>query len=188
MGLIRQGNCAFEGFDEKQLTYAKQAWMRAAEGSSRAARGILQFKKKDDAAKIRRWFGLSPQSNPSHAQLLMVAATKAQEVNKAITTRPITLAYRPNLSARHQEVYGYVWDHLAGSGFRIILGKWFMCDPDPYEASQTIYHELTHKVCKTEDHEYGVQDCLALASTNPRKAVENADSYGYFMKNYLVKM
>lgn len=191
-GLVKAGNCTFERFGDKELNYAKQAWQRAVAGAGYAAKGILQFKRKADAARILKWFGLAPASKPAHAQLLMGASTKMQELHKAITTRPITLVNRPDATVRHvpigQDVYGYVWPHLAGSGFRIILGKWFLCDPDPYEAAQTIYHELTHKLCQTKDHAYGTEKCVSLASTAPQQAVNNADSFGYFMKSYLTNM
>lgn len=44
----------------------------------------------------------------------------------------------------------------------------------------TCVHELTHAVCSTEDHEYTPAKCKKLAKDHPKKAVDNADNYGYF--------
>lgn len=44
----------------------------------------------------------------------------------------------------------------------------------------TIVHELSHAVSCTEDHEYGQDDCKALAMNAPNMAVTNSDNYEYF--------
>jgi hypothetical protein len=187
--LVKSGNVAFEGFTGPLLNHAQQAMQRAIAGSAMANTGIYKFDSKLSQDRIREWFGLSPTSNPSHAQLLMGVTEKIRAFNKAITGNPITLVNRPDIMMNHvpigQQVYGYVFHHQAGSGYRIILGKWFTADPDQYEAAQTIYHELTHKVGKTKDHCYGVDLCRKLAKSEPRKAIENADNFGYFMKSFL---
>jgi peptidyl-Lys metalloendopeptidase len=187
--LTKSGNVAYEGFTGPGLDFAKLAMQRAVAGANLASNGIYKFDSRISADRIREWFGLSPASNPSHAQLLMGVTEKIRQFNKAITGNPITLVNRPDIMMNHvpigQQVYGYVWTHRAGSGYRIVLGKWFTADPDQYEAAQTIYHELTHKVAHTVDHAYGVEKCRKLASAEPRKAVENADNFGYFMKSYL---
>lgn len=63
-----------------------------------------------------------------------------------------------------------------------------MSDPDPQEATQTIYHELTHKVLKTKDHCYGTELCAQLAQNTPQLACDNADNYGYFAKSMVGKV
>jgi hypothetical protein len=187
--LVKSGNVAFEGFTGNLLDFAKLAMKRAVAGSEMATTGIYKFDSRVSMDRIREWFGLSPASNPSHAQLLMGLSEKIKACNTAIKANPITLVNRPDIMMNHvpigQQVYGYVWGHVAGSGYRIVLGKWFTADPDQYEAAQTIYHELTHKVSKTKDHCYGVTLCRQLAVSDPRKAVENADNLGYYMKSYL---
>jgi hypothetical protein len=189
MPLIRVGNVAYEGFAGPGLEHAKLAMARAVAGAELAANGIFKFDSKLSAERIHEWFGLSPGSNPSHAQLLMGVTEKINAFNRTIKANPITLVNRPDIMMNHvpigQQVYGYVWGHLAGSGYRIVLGKWFIADPDTYEAAQTIYHELTHKVAHTKDYAYGVMNCRALAQNDPRQAVDNADSFGYFMKSFL---
>lgn len=47
---------------------------------------------------------------------------------------------------------------------------------------QTLVHELSHAFGHTKDilGGYGVKNCLQMAKERPKKAVKNADSYGYF--------
>ncbi len=49
---------------------------------------------------------------------------------------------------------------------------------------QTLVHELTHMLVGTDDHEYGVNSCLALAKSSPYKAKDNADNWGYFVEEF----
>jgi hypothetical protein len=43
----------------------------------------------------------------------------------------------------------------------------------------TIYHELTHKVIGTNDHEYGAAQSKGLIADG--RALKNADSYAFFL-------
>ena len=49
----------------------------------------------------------------------------------------------------------------------------------------TLVHEMSHftVVAGTSDYAYGTSACQRLASTNPKKAVNNADSHEYFAEN-----
>ena len=49
----------------------------------------------------------------------------------------------------------------------------------------TIIHEMSHAVALTEDFQYGQRDCMALAISNPSKAIRNADNYEYFSETFL---
>jgi peptidyl-Lys metalloendopeptidase len=44
----------------------------------------------------------------------------------------------------------------------------------------TIIHEISHMYASTHDHAYGTIDCKHLAVDEPKKAVDNADSYEFF--------
>jgi hypothetical protein len=48
----------------------------------------------------------------------------------------------------------------------------------------TIIHELSHfsDIADTDDHQYGVSGCEALAVSNPCQAFNNADSHEYFVE------
>ena len=56
--------------------------------------------------------------------------------------------------------------------------------------SGVIIHELSHAICATDDvvyngkTTYGPKLCKALATGDPAKAVNNADSYEYLAENY----
>jgi hypothetical protein len=47
----------------------------------------------------------------------------------------------------------------------------------------TLVHEWSHAVDNTDDIEYGETACLALATSDPGKAVNNADSHEYFAEH-----
>jgi hypothetical protein len=210
MSLVKEGNISYEGFSPVNLSRARFAVNQSKRAADLAIRAIQRFDLPANAILIQRWFGLTPKSNPLHANMLMKVQSNLDQMNQAFTSRPITLVYRPDIVVKHapadrsqpvtpvmlaggtaftgQNVYGYVHHHIAGSGMRVVLGKWFMHDPDPQEATQTIYHEVSHKVLKTKDHIYGQVGCINLAKTNPKDACDNADNYGYFAKAMIAKM
>ena len=49
----------------------------------------------------------------------------------------------------------------------------------------TLVHEMSHfnAVAATDDHRYGQAACKSLATTTPKKAIDNADSHEYFAEN-----
>ncbi len=47
----------------------------------------------------------------------------------------------------------------------------------------TLVHEWSHAVVNTDDIQYGEAACLALASSDPGKAINNADSHEYFSEH-----
>lgn len=72
--------------------------------------------------------------------------------------------------------------HHVGSGMRIILGQaWSQIGTLRGQAA-TIYHELTHKILGTNDHQYGEIPCKRLPKDMARR---NADNYGLFIEEYM---
>ena len=74
--------------------------------------------------------------------------------------------------------------HIDSNKLRIHL-----CDPfwkleekdQRYDrALGTILHELSHLVCKTVDHCYGIENCKRLSAS---QSVENADTYEYYIED-----
>jgi peptidyl-Lys metalloendopeptidase len=49
----------------------------------------------------------------------------------------------------------------------------------------TMVHEISHfiRVADTDDHCYSRSECSAMASNDPQRAIENADSYQYFTED-----
>ena len=208
--LVKEDTVTFENFHGPDLQRARFAWNQAKQAASLAVHAVKRFDTPANADLLRRWFGLSPKASPLHANTLMQVQSKLMQLQQAFTARPVTLVYRPDIVVKHtpanlaepvtpvtfadgtlfsgQNVYGYVHQHQAGSGMRVVLGKWFTSDPDPQEATQTVYHELTHKVIRTKDHVYGVQNCIRLAIDSYPKACDNADNYGYFAKAMVARV
>ncbi len=208
--LVKEHTVTYENFQGADLQRARFAWNQAKRAAALAVSAVQRFDAPVNANLIRRWFGLSPKTHVEHAHKLMQVQSNLMQLNQAFLSRPIILAYRPDIVIKHapanpaepvtpvtlsdgtpftgQNVYGYVHHHKAGSGLRIILGKWFISDPDPQEATQTVYHELSHKVARTKDHVYGVGPCERLAIDNHHKACDNADNYGYFAKSMVTRV
>lgn len=73
--------------------------------------------------------------------------------------------------------------HVSG-GIRVYaMNEYFRAvkDGDREEMVNYVYHEISHKVLDTVDYRYGPSKCKALAIASPKKAVRNADNYGYFI-------
>ncbi|WP_108258893.1 M35 family metallo-endopeptidase [Mangrovicoccus ximenensis] len=68
-----------------------------------------------------------------------------------------------------------------GSGMRICLTDLFF-GLDADNQSATVHHELPHKVLATNDPAHGVVACRRL-STDPARAIRNADSDAMFAPN-----
>jgi hypothetical protein len=124
----------------------------------------------------------------------MKVATIVNEVDQAIIGRPITFAKldRPGVHAKTKGLCAYVFlvqdgQFMAhfGSGMRVmVVWKTHVGNTFQYLA-QTMYHELTHKVGSTTDHNYDEQTCLGFPQTAPAMAVNNAENYNLFLREYL---
>jgi hypothetical protein len=72
-----------------------------------------------------------------------------------------------------------------GSGMRIlVVWKTHVGNTFAYLA-QTMYHELSHKVGSTQDHNYDEQMCATFAQNAPATAATNAENYNLFLREYL---
>jgi hypothetical protein len=77
--------------------------------------------------------------------------------------------------------YGYVGGDCGLSTICLCNGFW---DGDWVDSQLgTIVHEGSHYHGGTTDHVYGRPACTTLATWEPDKAVENADSYAYFSED-----
>lgn len=192
-----RGHVVYEEFSTSDLVKAKKGWADAFTSAERAARGIALVGKNDrEDERFRRWFG-----NPDLARVAVVK----NGVNKcleAFQRSKVTIVNRPEIALHYVDgvdpfgdmqdgfkgdsVYGFVYNHQAGGGYRIVMGKHFLYDPDPIEgAAQTIYHELTHKVLHTKDHVYTKIKSRALATREPANALTNADNYAFYAVSFI---
>lgn len=49
----------------------------------------------------------------------------------------------------------------------------------------TLVHEYSHGYAATHDHRYGAEPCLELARRRPDLAVDNADSYQFYVEDLM---
>ncbi len=189
------GHVRYENMDAAVLQRAISCMADMQRYSRAAAMGIGQLvNNKAEAARYQRWFG---ETSPSR---VMAVTRGLRALHSAVQHSPQTYVLRKNILNHYvngdypfspmedgkstENVYGYVWGHQAGSGYRVVLCNQFVNDPDRSEATQTMYHELTHKVIKTVDHVYGRPGCLDLAKKSPGQAIENADNWGYYLISF----
>jgi peptidyl-Lys metalloendopeptidase len=99
--------------------------------------------------------------------------------NKSLTFDCSTCPGTSNANA-----YAYVY---ANAPYRIYLCNAFWSAPNTGTDSRagTIIHELSHftVVAGTSDYAYGQSAARSLATSNPARAIRNADSHEYFAEN-----
>jgi len=118
----------------------------------------------------RTWFGSYTTSRYSTVQSHFTA------IYSAFNTKTVTFHCDCTSSA-----YAYVYSNQP---YNIHLCNAFWNAPNLGIDSKagTLVHEMSHfnVVAGTSDHAYGTSACQSLANTNPKKAVNNADSHEYF--------
>lgn len=169
-----------------QLTPVILATLRSA--SSAVQRGSA-------GGKSQRWFGDSSQ--PWMTQL----ASDLNQMASILNMEKISIGFRP--LAHRDGSFAVAAPPKAGWGKYTAISKargqnfsiqldtaWnsaplYSSGPSPADSMfQTIVHELTHLIVGSDDHSYGVANCMALARTNPSKAKQNADNWGYFVEEF----
>ena len=144
-----------------------------AETISLAARNYLNnvpaANRPTDTA-YRTWFGAYTSSRYSTVQSHYTA------IHSAFATRTVEFYCDCTDSS-----YAYVYSNQP---YKIHLCNAFWNAPNLGIDSKagTLVHEMSHftVVAGTSDHAYGTSACQRLATKNPNKAVNNADSHEYF--------
>lgn len=194
-----RGTVIYEGFTHEELVKAKQAWADAWRCAQLAVQGVQQVHTStEETERFLRWFG-----SPDTPGVVQKVTSDLQKMNQAFNSSQVTLVLREDITVHlvdqndpfgemeegfsGADVYGYVWHHQGTkTGYRVILGQWFLGDPDPIEgAAQTVYHELTHKVLGTRDHAYGKIKCRGFALKEQPKATSNADNFGFYAISFI---
>lgn len=192
------GHVIYEEFEPHEMPKARKAWADAYRCSELAVNGLQQIDTHGaEEERFRKWFG------PVDPARVAYVRDGLQRLRQTFTSSKVTLVNRADIHVHvvngddpfgpmidtgigGSNVYGFVWGNHAGSGYRVIMGKWFLQDPDPIEgAAQTIYHELTHKVLKTVDHGYGKIKSRGFATAQAQRALENADNWAYYAISFL---
>lgn len=194
-----KGHVVYEDFEDHELPKARKAWSDAHQCAQMALDGLTTIgTSAAEEERFRKWFG-----GPD-AERVAKVRDGLQKMRQAFTGNKVTLANRADIlvhlvngndpldsmvatDVKGSNVYGYVWGgQHTGSGYRVIMGKWFLQDPDPIEgAAQTVYHELTHKVLRTVDHGYGKIKSRGFATSQPQKAIENADNWAFYAISFI---
>jgi hypothetical protein len=155
--------------------------MRVASAKARAA--LLG----GNLTAYRKWFEANGTTQ------VMKVGSIVKEVDDAILGRPITFAKldRPGVNVKTSGLCAYVWmlrsgqfTHHVGSGMRILVVWKTHAGEDASYLSETMYHELTHKVGSTTDVVYDRDQCLQLAKDRPQDAARNAENYNRFLSEF----
>ena len=144
---------------------------------------------------VKRWFGRNDQATVN--QVVSVLSRTADWVGKVslycLYSNDGSLVEAVNapdgsivLTDRAGNVFAYVHP---GDLTKINLGLAFFNAPATGQDSKlgAIIHEVTHFFLtgNTDDVRYGRDDCLKLAVDDPDSALKNADSYEYFIEDWL---
>lgn len=128
---------------------------------------------RSSSQRYKTWFGSYTSSRWSTATSHFV------KIDDALDTKPLVFDCGCTDSA-----YAYVYPTQP---YKVYLCSAFWSAPMSGTDSKggTIVHELSHfnVVAATDDHAYGQTAAKKLASTNPTKALDNADNHEYFAEN-----
>ncbi|MCS3457615.1 peptidyl-Lys metalloendopeptidase [Aeromonas sp. BIGb0405] len=128
---------------------------------------------KPSGQRYRSWFGAYDASRWNQAE------GHFSKVREAIEEKPLTFD-----CGCKESYFAYVY---ADQPYKIYLCKsfWTAANTGTDSRGGTIIHELTHfnVVAGTDDLGYGQGNARNLASTDPVKALNNADNHEYFAEN-----
>jgi hypothetical protein len=182
----------------------------AAKVSAKATAGITKALNSDvkERARAKLWFGDSDLAEIGDCVLTMNEFFESSKrlvtfVDRRKGTDRLIEYAGPGKQATYGESAPMTWKDYAavkclsddaepfsahvGSGLRVYLGeRFFHPSKTTIDRANTVYHELSHKLLKTVDHEYGAQSCLALARSAPEQAIWNADNWSFYAINFLV--
>lgn len=124
-------------------------------------------------ARYKKWFGTYTSSRFSTAK------SHFNNIKSALDTKPIVV----DCSCK-QSYYAYVYPTQP---YKIYVCNAFWSAPMSGTDSKggTLVHELSHfnVVAATDDHAYGQSAASSLATSNPTRALDNADNHEYFAEN-----
>jgi peptidyl-Lys metalloendopeptidase len=105
-------------------------------------------------------------------------------ISNAAATKPLVFDCSTCPGTDYADAYAYVYSNQP---YRVYLCNAFWAAPSTGTDSRagTIIHELSHftVVAGTSDYAYGQTAARRLASSNPSRAVRNADNHEYFAEN-----
>lgn len=168
-GLNYAGNCS-----ASQQTMLQTAFAAAQVYAEGAAAYYPSSTIPSATARYTTWFG--SVTNVRWA----TAAVQFTAIRNAFASQRVTL----DCKCRKPSIYAYVYPDQP---YTIYLCGAFWSAPVTGTDSRagTLIHEMSHfnAVAGTDDWVYGQAGAMALAVTDPDKALNNADSHEYFAEN-----
>ncbi len=173
----------FDGCSSAQSRIIQDALGTAKDLTLKAAVAI------DDTSDYERWFGAYSRENAEEVRATLKAIVTALR-GGGVTAQCET----DQTDGCNAGEYAWVFP---GEPYLLHLCPSFF-DLPPLTASRpgtrrsvngtlegTIVHEVSHfvVVADTDDHCYSRSDCRQMARNDPRRAIDNADSYQYFTED-----
>ena len=153
-----------------------QTALSSAESYASNALGYLNAGTR--GSRYTTWFGTYNSSRYSTAR------SNFSQISDAASNRSMTFDCSTCPGTSNASAYAYVY---ANAPYRIYLCNAFWAAPNTGTDSRagTIIHEVSHftVVAGTSDYAYGQSAARSLATSNPARAVRNADSHEYFAEN-----
>jgi hypothetical protein len=138
---------------------------------------LLEENESNTLIEFKKWFGLDDETAIG---VILNRMRMALVVGRRITSNNFEEIINEK-AKRETCAIVYSQDDL----FKVKVGSQFWeIDAEGKESKAgIIIHELSHheNVGATEDVLYGEEDCLYLASVDPKGALKNADSFQYFV-------
>lgn len=163
---------SFTSCSDSQKSTVKQA-LADAEKGAQTALDNLQKNTCSNNGNYTTWFGTCDATS------YQTVTNKVSAIQTALSTKTMTFNCAPSNCSGG--TIAYVYKH---SPYTV-----YLCSPywnhgnTGYDTKAgTIVHEVSHfaVVADTSDYAYGTTACKKLATSDPSKAIANADSYEYF--------
>jgi peptidyl-Lys metalloendopeptidase len=165
-GLTFSGACTSS--EQTSITSAMSSARTYANNASTYLNGISS-----GTTRYTTWFGAFSSTN------LGTARTHFTNIKNALANAAVVVDCSCN-----QSYYAYVYP---ASPYKIYVCNAFWSAPMTGTDSKagTLVHEMSHfnVVAATDDHAYGQSAAKSLASSNPTRALDNADNHEYFAEN-----
>jgi peptidyl-Lys metalloendopeptidase len=169
------GSVSFIGCSNTRITQTSTALTSA---ESYASNALNYLNAGTRGARYTTWFGTYDSTRYSTAR------SHFSGISNAVSTQPLAFDCSTCPGTANASAYAYVY---ANAPYRIYLCNAFWAAPNTGTDSRagTIIHEVSHftVVAGTSDYAYGQSAARSLASSNPARAVRNADSHEYFAEN-----
>jgi peptidyl-Lys metalloendopeptidase len=169
------GSVSFIGCSNTRTTQISTALTSA---ESYASNALSYLNAGTRGARYTSWFGTYNSTRYSTVRNNFAA------ISNAASTQPLAFDCSTCPGTANASAYAYVY---ANEPYRVYLCNAFWAAPNTGTDSRagTIIHEVSHftVVAGTSDYAYGQTAARSLASSNPARAVRNADSHEYFAEN-----